>query len=111
MSNVIKFVPKNNSSVPIPPGDLEALDRFREEEFVDKYVEQFIVESILTFEDAEKDKLLANDIQTAKMIAFLRETLLATLYLFREKPHDMQDFAYDVVEFAENVDVQEIDLD
>jgi len=105
MSNIIKFIPKPKP-VSATPTQEELI-----ESFIDEQLENFIVDCADSFEDVQEHILISDNDKFSKIAAFLRETMIATLYALQDKEHDIQDIADQLVEFNDNARVQEITVD
>jgi len=109
MSNVIKFTPKKAAKP--SPEEVAALLAQEEGEYLDETIEHFIIQAISKFVDMDKEILLKEDVDNSKMIAFLRETLFATLQMYKGVYHPLQSLASELVEFTEDPESENIQVD
>lgn len=111
MSNVIQFNPKKH----LPRVTDEMIEEMQlqdQNEFIDKTIEYYIIEAIDKFVDIEKDNVpLMSDDSSSKMIAFLRESLVATLHMLQNKEHPLHLLANELVEFTDTQETKEKDID
>lgn len=112
MTNVVQFIPKKPVVVLPTPAQLEEQQLQEENDFIDKFIEQYIVDAVSNFVDLEEAVLLEEGSDKSnKMIAFLRETLIATLHLLQGKEHPLHALADELVEFTDDPEIKEIELD
>ena len=79
--------------------------------FVDTTIEQFLIESIRNIDGIDIDQLTKEDYKTQKVLAFLRETMVATIKKLQNEEHGIQEIAYDVIYFTEDAEERIIDLE
>jgi len=102
MNNVIRFPTKKAEN----PVDLVS----EKDTYLDDSVEFFIVNTFETFTNLDPNELQLEKEKSQKMFAFLRETMKATIDMFHEEYHPLQEIAEDTIQFVDETREQTIDL-
>jgi hypothetical protein len=111
MSNIIQFNPKSRS-IPATAEEIMQKQIQEEEDFIDSYVERFIVDAASRFVDLDEHDLpIKFGDEPSKMLAFLRESLIATLHLLQSKEHPLHEVAEELVEFTDSEEIKEINIE
>lgn len=111
MSNVIQFTPKRTPPK-ITAEMVEGVQEQAQNKFIDETIEHYIIDAVNNFVDMEEDDApLMSDENSSKMIAFLRESLVATLHMLQSKEHPLHLLANELVEFTDTEETKEKDID
>lgn len=100
VAEVIKF-PNNKPVIPSPE-ELEDLKLQLIEECIDRHISNFVVEVAEYIPDVDMDRLENIDTSTQKVIALVRESMRATIYMLQGEHHDLQIVADEIISFDEN---------
>ena len=106
MDNVIKF-PGRKPQQTQPTLTKEEIEINQKDECLDRCLQYFIIDVIENLDDVDPDILMSDDIETQKMIAFLRETMVSTIDMLQNKKHDIQKIASDVIYFSDEEELIE----
>ena len=105
MNNVLSF------PTPVIENNEESKYISMIDEIADDTIQEFLLTVVKNVEDIDQNLLLSDDYHTQKVLAFLRETMIATIKKLQNEEHGIHDIAYDVIYFSEDSEEKIIDLE